>query len=127
MEEISSKAAVNDALRPIRAINIIATTITAHRLDRAVMDLVNVQKVFSEYAERLEAGTYIELDGWQDHLEASYHASADLSPGRAIRSRILYRGRSATSGNNEQKTLTLHSVPIGPFHLKLEREARQVA
>jgi hypothetical protein len=80
MEEISSKAAVNDALRPIRAISRIATTITAHRLDRAVMDLVNVQKVFSEYAERLEEdGWYIELDGWQDvfHLEASYHASAD--------------------------------------------------
>jgi hypothetical protein len=35
MEEISSKAAVNDALRPIRAMSKIATTITAHRLDRA--------------------------------------------------------------------------------------------
>jgi hypothetical protein len=37
------------------------------------------QKVFSEYAERLEEeGWYIELDGWLDifHLEASYHASA---------------------------------------------------
>jgi hypothetical protein len=80
MEEISSKAAVNDDLRPIRAISRIATTITAHRLDRAVMDLVNVQKVFSEYAERLEEDSwYIELDRWQDvfHLEASYHASAD--------------------------------------------------
>jgi hypothetical protein len=80
MEQISSKAAVNDALRPIRAISKIATTITAHRLDRAVMDLVNVQKVFSDYAERLEEdGWYIELDGWQDmfHLEASYHASAE--------------------------------------------------
>jgi hypothetical protein len=80
MEEISSKAAVNDALRPIRAISKIATTITAHRLDRVVMDLVNVQKVFTDYAERLEEdGWYIELDGWQDvfHLEASYHASAD--------------------------------------------------
>jgi hypothetical protein len=42
MEQISSKAAVNDTLRPIRAISKIATTITAHRLDRAVMDLVNV-------------------------------------------------------------------------------------
>jgi hypothetical protein len=51
MEEISSKAAVNDALKPIRAISSIATTITAHRLDRAVMDLVDVQKVFSEYAD----------------------------------------------------------------------------
>jgi hypothetical protein len=50
MEEISSKAAVNNALKPIRAISRIATTITAHRLDRAVMDLVNIQKVFSEYA-----------------------------------------------------------------------------
>jgi hypothetical protein len=58
MEQISSKAAVNDALRPIRAISKIATTITEHRLDRAVMDLVNVQKVFSDYAERLEE------DGW---------------------------------------------------------------
>jgi hypothetical protein len=80
MEQISSKAAVNDALRPIRAISKIATTITAHRLERAVMDLVNVQKVFSDYAERLEKdGWYIELDGWQDifHLEASYHASAE--------------------------------------------------
>jgi hypothetical protein len=80
MEQISSKAAVNDALRPIRAISNIATTITAHRLERAVMDLVNVQKVFSDYAERLEKdGWYIELDGWQDifHLEASYHASAE--------------------------------------------------
>jgi hypothetical protein len=80
MEQISSKAAVNDALRPIRAISKIATTITAHRLDRAVMDLVNVQKVFSDYAERLEEdGWYIELNGWQDmfHLEASYHASAE--------------------------------------------------
>jgi hypothetical protein len=36
-----------------------------------------------------------------------------LSPGRAIRSRSLYRGRPATSGNNERKTPTLHSVPIG--------------
>jgi hypothetical protein len=81
MEEISSKAAVNDALRPIIAISRISTTITAHRLDRAVMDLVNVQKVFSEYAERPEEdGWYIELDGWQDvfHLEASYHASEDM-------------------------------------------------
>jgi hypothetical protein len=80
MEEISSKAAVNNALKPIRAISRIATTITAHRLDRAVMDLVNIQKVFSEYAERLEEdGWYIELDGWQDvfHLKASYHASID--------------------------------------------------
>jgi hypothetical protein len=79
MEQISSKAAVNDALKPITAISEIATTITAHRLDRAVMDLVNVPNVFSEYAERLEKeGWYIELDGWQDifHLEASYHASA---------------------------------------------------
>jgi hypothetical protein len=79
MEEISSKAAVNDALKPIRAISSIATTITAHRLDRAVMDLVDIQKVFSKYAERLEEDCwYIELDGWQDvfHLEASYHASA---------------------------------------------------
>jgi hypothetical protein len=67
MEQISSKAAVNDALRPIRAISKIATTITAHRLDRAVMDLVNVQKVFSDYAERLEEdGWYIELDRWQN-------------------------------------------------------------
>jgi hypothetical protein len=77
---MSSKAAVNDALRPIRAISKIATTITAHRLDRAVMDLVNVQKVFSDYAERLEEdGWYIVLDGWQDmfHLEASYHAVAE--------------------------------------------------
>jgi hypothetical protein len=48
MGQISSKAAVNDALRRIRAISKIATTITAHRLDRAVMDLVNVQKVFSD-------------------------------------------------------------------------------
>jgi hypothetical protein len=80
MEEISSKAAVNDALKPIRAISRIVTTITAHKLDREVMDLVNVQKVFSEYAERLEEDSwYIELDGWQGvfHLEASYHASAD--------------------------------------------------
>jgi hypothetical protein len=80
MEQISSKAAVNDALRPIRAISKIVTTITAHRLDRAVMDLVNVQNVFSEYAERLEEeGWYIELNGWQDifHLDASYHALAE--------------------------------------------------
>jgi hypothetical protein len=72
MEQISSKAAVNDALRPIRAISKIATTITAHRLDRAVMDLVNGQNIE-------EDGWYIELDGWQDifHLEASYHASAE--------------------------------------------------
>jgi hypothetical protein len=39
IEQISSKAAVNDALRPIRAISKIATTITAHRLDRAVIVL----------------------------------------------------------------------------------------
>jgi hypothetical protein len=93
MEEISSKAAVNDALRPIRAISRIATTITAHRLDRAVMDLVNVQKVFSEYAERLEEdGWYIELDRWQDvfHLEASYHASADTLT-VAVRTPLLRR------------------------------------
>jgi hypothetical protein len=79
MEQISSKAAVNEALKPITAISKIATTITAHRLDRAVMDLVNVPNVFSEYAERLEEqGWNIELDAWQDifHLEASYHASA---------------------------------------------------
>jgi hypothetical protein len=69
---------VCDALRPITAISRIATTITQHKLDRAVMDLVNVPKIFSEYEERLEEeGWYIELDGWQDifHLEASYHAS----------------------------------------------------
>jgi hypothetical protein len=80
MEQISSKAAVNNALRPIRAISKIATTISAHRLDRAVMDLVNVQNIFSEYAERLEEeGWYIELNGWQDmiHLDASYHALAE--------------------------------------------------
>jgi hypothetical protein len=74
MEEISSKAAVNDALKPITAISKIATTITAHSLDRAVMDLVNVQNVFSEYAERLEEERwFVELDGWQDifHLQAS--------------------------------------------------------
>jgi hypothetical protein len=44
------------------------------------MDLVNVQNVFSDYAERLEEDSwYIELDGWQDifPLEASYHASAE--------------------------------------------------
>jgi hypothetical protein len=79
MEQISSKAAVCDALKPITAISKIATTITAHKLNRAVMDLINVPKVFSEYAERLEEeGWYIELDGWQDifHLEASYHALA---------------------------------------------------
>jgi hypothetical protein len=79
VEHISSKAAVCDALRPITAISKIATTITQHKLDRAVMDLVNVPKIFSEYEERLEEeGWYIELDGWQDifHLEASYHASA---------------------------------------------------
>jgi hypothetical protein len=79
MEQISSKAGVYNALNPITAISKIATTITAHRLDRAVMDLVNVPNIFSEYAERLEEeGWYIELDGWQDifHLEASYHASA---------------------------------------------------
>jgi hypothetical protein len=94
MEEISSKEAVNDALRPIRAISKIATTITAHRLDRAVMDLVNVQKVSSDYAERLEEdGWYIELDGWQDvfHLEASYHASADTLT-VAVRHPLLRRG-----------------------------------
>jgi hypothetical protein len=52
----------------------------SHRLDRAVMDLVNVQKVVSDYAERLEEDDwYIVLDGWQDvfHLEASFHASAE--------------------------------------------------
>jgi hypothetical protein len=94
MKEISSKAAVNDALRPIRAISKIATTITAHRLDRAVMDVVNVQKVVSDYAERLEEdGWYIELDGWQDvfHLEASYHASADTLT-VAVRLPLLWRG-----------------------------------
>jgi hypothetical protein len=77
IEQISSKAAVCNALKPITAISKIATTITAHKLDRAVMDLINVPKVFSEYGERLEEeGWYIELDGWQDifHLEASYHA-----------------------------------------------------
>jgi hypothetical protein len=58
MEEISSKAVVNDALRPIKAMSKIATTITAHRLERAVMDLVNVQKNVSDHAERLEE------DGW---------------------------------------------------------------
>jgi hypothetical protein len=44
------------------------------------MDLVNVQNVFSEYAERPEEeGWYIELNRWQDifHLHASYHASAE--------------------------------------------------
>jgi hypothetical protein len=93
MEQISSKAAVNDALRPIRAISTIATTITAHRLDRAVMDLVNVQKVFSDYAERLEEdGWYIELEGWLDmfHLEASYHASSETLT-MAVRLPLLRR------------------------------------
>jgi hypothetical protein len=79
IEQISSKAAVCNALKPIMAISKIVTTITAHKLDRAVMDLINVPKVFAEYAERLEEeGWYIELDRWQDifHLEASYHALA---------------------------------------------------
>jgi hypothetical protein len=48
IEQISSKAAVCDALKPITAISKIATTITAQKLDRAVMDLINVPKVFSE-------------------------------------------------------------------------------
>jgi hypothetical protein len=48
IEQISSKAAVGDALKPITAISRIATTITHHKLDRAVMDLVNVPKIFSE-------------------------------------------------------------------------------
>jgi hypothetical protein len=79
IEQISSKAAVGNALKPITAISKIATTITDHKLDRAVMDLVNVPKIFSEYAEQLEEeGWHIELDGWQDifYLEANYHASA---------------------------------------------------
>jgi hypothetical protein len=79
IEQISSKAAVGDTLKPITVISQIDTTITHHKLDRAVMDLVNVPKIFSEYEERLEEeGWYIELDGRQDifHLEASYHASA---------------------------------------------------
>jgi hypothetical protein len=79
VEHISSKAAMCDALRPITAISQIATTITQHKLDRAVIDLVNMPKIFSEYEERLEEeGWYIELDGWQDifHIEAIYHASA---------------------------------------------------
>jgi hypothetical protein len=79
IEHISSKAALCYALKPITAISQIATTITHHKLDTAVMDLVTVPKIFSKYEERLEEeGWYIELDGWQDifHLEASYHASA---------------------------------------------------
>jgi hypothetical protein len=48
VEHISSKAAVCDTVRPITAISQIATTITQHKLDRAVMDLVNVPKIFSE-------------------------------------------------------------------------------
>jgi hypothetical protein len=79
IEQISSKAAVGNALKPITAISKIATTITDHKLDRVVMDLVYVPKIFSEYAKGLEEeGWYIELDGWQDifHLKASYHASA---------------------------------------------------
>jgi hypothetical protein len=58
------------------------------------MDLVNVQKVFSDYAERLEEdGWYIELDRWQDvfHLEASYHVSADTLT-VAVRLPLLRRG-----------------------------------
>jgi hypothetical protein len=93
MEQISSKAAVNNALRPIRAISKIATTISAHRLDRAVMDLVNVQNIFSEYTERLEEeGWYIELNGWQDmiHLDASYHALAETLT-MAVRIPLLRR------------------------------------
>jgi hypothetical protein len=93
MEEISNKAAINDALRPIRAISIIVTTITVHRMDRAVMDLVKVQKVFSKYPERLEEDSwYIELYRWQDvfHLEASYHASVDTLT-VAVRLPILRR------------------------------------
>jgi hypothetical protein len=55
MEEISSKAAVNNALRPIRAISKIATTITAHRLDRAVMDKRSSPTLRRDY--RRTAGT----------------------------------------------------------------------
>jgi archaellum component FlaC len=93
-EQISSKAAVGDALKQITEISKIATTITDHKLDRAVMDLVNVPKIFSEYTERLEEeGWYIELDGWQDifHLEASYHASAATLT-VAVRIPLLRRG-----------------------------------
>jgi hypothetical protein len=47
VEHVSSKAAVGDALRPITAIRQIAKTITQHKLDRAIMGLVNVPKIFS--------------------------------------------------------------------------------
>jgi hypothetical protein len=56
--------------------------------------LVNTQKVFANYEERLEEdGWNIELDGWQDvfHLEASYHASADTLT-VAVRLHLLRRG-----------------------------------
>jgi hypothetical protein len=58
------------------------------------LDLVNVQKVFSKYAERLEEDSwYIELDRWQDvfHREANYHASADTLT-VAVRLPLLRRG-----------------------------------
>jgi hypothetical protein len=122
MEQISSKAAVNDALRPIRAISKIATTITAHRLDRAVMDLVNVQKVFSDYAERLEEdGWYIELDGWQDmfHLEASYHASAETLT-VAVRLPLL---RRESRGYDLYKPTFFPIMHGSQLYLNLDNEA----
>jgi hypothetical protein len=138
MEEISSKAAVNDALRPIRAISKIATTITAHRLDRAVMDLVNVQKVFSDYAERLEEdGWYIKLDGCQDmfHLEAGYHASADKLT-VAVRLTLLRRGSRGYNlykptffpimhGSHLYNIRTDEKICLGEGNCKLPKPGRQ--
>ncbi len=58
VEHISSKAAVGDALKPITAISKIATTIMQHKLDRAVMHLVNVPK----YSPSMRSG-WREKDG----------------------------------------------------------------
>jgi hypothetical protein len=57
------------------------------------------------------------------------HVHRRLSPGKAIRSRSLYRGQSATSGNNERRLppctvfqLELRAIQMACEHLCLHEQ-----
>lgn len=81
VDDITEESDINRVVAPVRAISSIAATLPSHRLDPAVLDVVEIGKVWDSYAEKTEAaGWYIALDGWQDifHLPTSYHATTDV-------------------------------------------------
>ena len=81
VDDITETADIEAVVAPVRAISKIAATLTAHRLDPAILSLVDMGKVWSDYSEKTEAaGWHIALDGWQDsfHLPTSYHATTQV-------------------------------------------------